>query len=235
MARNERRVTEAEWLRCDNALAMLEFFRGKASDRKFRLFACACCRLIWALLPAQCNCDLVAAVEDHPDGSFDDPELHAALVASSARERDFAQDQGYWAVKYLGRSYYKLSPCDSACTVAVKVAERRASKEHPTLPAAAKWQPLREALPDPGLVRCIFGNPLRPPPPLDPSWLAWYDRSVVRLAQLIYDDRRFQDLPVLADALEEAGCDSEDILSHLRGPGPHGRGCWVLDLVLAKG
>jgi hypothetical protein len=235
MANSERRMTEAEWLGCDSALAMLAFLQDKASDRKFRLFACACCRLIWALLPAQCNRDLVAAVEDHPDGKFDDPELQAAIDASSARVRDFLDDQGYWAVKYLGRSYYKLSPYESACTVAWKVAQRRVSEGHPSLPVAARRQALRDALPDPGLVRCIFGNPFRPPPPLDPSWLAWYGRSVVRLAQLIYDDRCFPDLPVLADALEEAGCDDKDILCHLRGPGPHARGCWPVDLILGKG
>jgi hypothetical protein len=50
----------------------------------------------------------------------------------------------------------------------------------------------------------------------------------------IYDDRRFQDLPILVDALEEAGCANVDILGHCRGPGPHARGCWVVDLILGK-
>jgi hypothetical protein len=55
------------------------------------------------------------------------------------------------------------------------------------------------------------------------------------LAHLIYDQRRFTDLPVLADALEEAGCTDQTILDHLRGPGPHVRGCWAVDLLLGKG
>jgi hypothetical protein len=54
------------------------------------------------------------------------------------------------------------------------------------------------------------------------------------LAQAIYNDHRFGDLPILADALEEAGCSATDILDHLRGPGPHVRGCWVVDLLLGK-
>ena len=57
---------------------------------------------------------------------------------------------------------------------------------------------------------------------------------MLNLAQAIYEERRFGDLPVLADALEEAGCTDADILSHCRGPGPHVRGCWVVDLLLGK-
>jgi hypothetical protein len=59
------------------------------------------------------------------------------------------------------------------------------------------------------------------------------DRKL-RLARLIYDERGFERMLELADALEEAGCDNDGILSHCRGPGPHVRGCWVVDLVLGK-
>jgi len=65
----------------------------------------------------------------------------------------------------------------------------------------------------------------------NPTWLT----SIVQsLATAIYDDKAFDHLPILADALQEAGCDNDDILNHLRGPGPHVRGCWALDLVLGK-
>ena len=70
--------------------------------------------------------------------------------------------------------------------------------------------------------------------PVDQCWLRWNDATVVRLAQRIYYERRFADLPILADALEEAGCTNADILDHCRRPGPHVRGCWVVDLVLGK-
>jgi hypothetical protein len=79
----------------------------------------------------------------------------------------------------------------------------------------------------------LFGNPFRPVV-LDPRCLAWNDRCVERVAHRIYDERRFTDLPILADALEDAGCDIADILAHCRGPGPHLRGCWVVDLLLGK-
>jgi hypothetical protein len=84
------------------------------------------------------------------------------------------------------------------------------------------------------LLRDIFGNPFRSRPAINQSWLAWGDGTVPKLARAIYDERRFEELPVLADALEEAGCTDSDILSHCRGPGPHVRGCWVIDLLLGK-
>ena len=83
------------------------------------------------------------------------------------------------------------------------------------------------------LVREIFGNLFRPVN-VNPAWLVWNDGTIPKLAQSIYDDRAFDRLPVLADALEEAGCTNAEILEHCRGPGPHVRGCWVVDLVLGK-
>jgi hypothetical protein len=90
------------------------------------------------------------------------------------------------------------------------------------------------------LYRCIFGNPFRPVS-LDPAILAWNDAVVVRLAQAAYKERQLPAgtldncrLAVLADALEEAGCTDAEALSHLRGPGPHVRGCWVVDLLFGK-
>ncbi len=83
------------------------------------------------------------------------------------------------------------------------------------------------------LLRDIIGNPFRPDA-LDPSWLAWNDGAIRKMAQLIYDDRAFDRLPLLADALEDAGCTDADILAHCRGGGEHVRGCWVVDLILSK-
>jgi hypothetical protein len=83
------------------------------------------------------------------------------------------------------------------------------------------------------LLREVFGNPFRPVT-VDPASLAWNAGTVPRLAKVIYNERAFDRLPILADALEDAGCTDEQILSHCRGPGPHVRGCWVVDLLLAK-
>jgi hypothetical protein len=79
-------------------------------------------------------------------------------------------------------------------------------------------------------LRDIFGNPFRPAT-LD---AAWRTPTAVALAGQMYESRDFGAMPILADALQDAGCDSDDILNHCRGPGPHVRGCWVVDLVLGK-
>jgi hypothetical protein len=69
---------------------------------------------------------------------------------------------------------------------------------------------------------------------VDASRLGWDRRVFPTLAEAIYAERTFDRLPILADALEDAGCFEERVLSHLRSPGPHVRGCWALDLVLGK-
>jgi hypothetical protein len=93
---------------------------------------------------------------------------------------------------------------------------------------AIAWK--KEMLGQSALLREIFGNPFRPVT-VNPSWLT---SNVTGIAQAIYDERDFEDLPVLGDALEDAGCDNADILNHCRQPGEHVRGCWVVDLILGK-
>ncbi len=88
-----------------------------------------------------------------------------------------------------------------------------------------------ECLAQAELVRCIVGNPFRPAA----FSAAWRTSAVVDLAGGIYADRAFDRLPILADALMDAGCDDADVLAHCRGDGPHARGCWVVDLALGKG
>jgi hypothetical protein len=80
------------------------------------------------------------------------------------------------------------------------------------------------------LIRDIFGNPFRPVAS-DPAWLS---TPVVDLARTMYESRDFLAMPILGDALEEAGCSDADVLAHCRGDGPHTRGCWVVDAILKK-
>jgi hypothetical protein len=84
------------------------------------------------------------------------------------------------------------------------------------------------------LLRCLFGNPFRPMPPVNPSWLRWKNGTLGKIAQAIYDERRYEEMPILADALDEAGCTAPDILQHCRQHKEHVRGCWVVDLLLGK-
>ena len=213
-------MTEADWLTAGDPLPLLWFLKGRASDRKLRLFACACCRRLWPLLPDPANRALVAAVEDRPDGTRDDPDLWAAIEASSRREREWTGDWGYLAVKYLGRTYYKVGPFDGAVAVAQHVVSRVRQSGDAAAERAAQA----------GLVRDVFGHPFGPVA-FDPGWRT---ADVVGLARGIYDGRAFDQLPLLADALMDAGCDDEGIIAHCRAVGPHVRGCWVVDRALGK-
>ena len=88
------------------------------------------------------------------------------------------------------------------------------------------------------LLRCLFGNPWQSAglAPVGPEWARMREpwKTPYWFAQRIYNEHRWEDLPILADMLEEAGCDSPNALAHLREPGPHARGCWVIDLLLDK-
>jgi hypothetical protein len=125
-------VTEAEWLTASDPMSMLEFLRGKASDRRVRLLGCNCCRRCWPLLDNRSRSG-VEASERYADGGID-----------------------------------------------------------------------RDAL------------------------------RVTALAHRMYESRDFSAMPILADALQDAGCDNDDILTHCRGGGEHVRGCSVVDLILGK-
>ncbi len=117
-----------------------------------------------------------------------------------------------------------------AATVAVELPIRKAVQAGQT-PDSAKANAGAPARADVcGMLREVFGNPFRPAS-LDPRWLT---PTVVDLARAIYEDRVFERLPILADALMDAGCDNEAILQHCRGPGPHVRGCWVVDAILGR-
>jgi hypothetical protein len=84
------------------------------------------------------------------------------------------------------------------------------------------------------LIRELFHNPFRQAF-VDPSWLSWNSRTVPRIAEGIYAERAFDRMPILHDALLDAGCTDEALLTHCRNPEGHVRGCWALDLILGKG
>jgi hypothetical protein len=227
-------MTEQEWLASREPRAMLAFLlgRGKATDRKVRLFGCACCRLIWDLLPDPRNRDMVLAIEDHPDGSFSDPDLDEAISASSLRECELSSNPVYWVAKYLGRGFYKMTAGTSALTVALKAAA--------TVPGGLAREAHMAEQAD--RLRDILGTlSFRPLPPLPPAVLAWHDGTIPRIAEGIYEDRKLPEgtldngrLAILADALLDAGCQDEALMQHCREPDVHVRGCWAVDLVLGK-
>jgi hypothetical protein len=220
-------VTEAEWLACTEPQTMLEFLRGKASDRKLRLFAVACCRRAWGSLKDERCRAAVEVAESYADGLTTEAALGSARAAASGvawgeegrNAAVFAASED--ASVAAGVTLYYLA-CDAA----------NKDSRHVTADAARAAARMLLA----PLLRDIF-NPFHP---VSLS-LACLMPQVVALAQAAYDERELPAghldparLAVLADALEDAGCTQADILNHLRGPGPHVRGCWAVDLLLGK-
>lgn len=215
-------MTEAEWMTATDPTPMLEFLRDKATDRKLRLFAVACCRRVWHLIPEGASKHAVEVAERYADRLVGDRERSAAH-----RAKDICNEAKFAVAR--SRHFPNLvSRCATHCLM--NVASQPTLKPVDT---ATKWEVARnvEGTAHAGFVRDIFGNPFRPVT-LDHSWLT---STVVQLATGIYADRAFDGMPILADALQDAGCDNDDILNHLRDPNTtHVRGCWALDLVLGK-
>jgi hypothetical protein len=232
-------MTEAEWQACTDPQPMLDFLRGRVSERKLRLFAAACCRRAWHLLFHEWSRRAVEAAERSADGTLEEEELaRAASAAGSAALYQLAGPLPTSAGALRSAAFAALNaahddPHTAADNAAANVASAayHAATAAGLLVAAAAHQAERAALAR--LVMEVFGNPFRPTP-VAASVLRWNGGRVPKLALAIYEGRRFDDLPVLADALEEAGCDNEKVLGHLRGPGPHVRGCHVLDLILGR-
>ncbi len=216
-------MTEEEFAVCRELHRVVSFLRVTASDRKKRLLACACFRVFWTVLVTRGaklrdwyrQLDLwvpaaVTASESFADGLIGKQELRAARKGGSGGPFNIC-----WNVCRTDKDAALLVPWGFGAII---------SEEQLDLPVDDATRQL---------IHDIFGNPFRPST-IDPAWLTWRDGTAVKLAQTIYDDRRYDLLPILADALHEAGCCDEAILDHCRGPGPHVRGCWVVDLMLGK-
>jgi hypothetical protein len=204
-------MTEAEWLASKDPYRMLDHVVGWTSERKLRLFACACCRRIWPLLKTARARHAVETSERYADDRARLKELKAAYGATTGVSA--AELAAGWAAK-LGR------------VKAPRLAAIWAAR------AAADWRGESEAQAE--LLRDVFGDCFERFT-INPTWLTWNDGAVRNIAEAIYEERTFEQMPILADALEDAGCDNAEILNHCRAPGVHVRGCWAVDLLLGKG
>lgn len=209
-------MTEAEWLAATNPTPMWWLVEGRTTERQLRLVACACCRRIWHLLTDEGSKLLIEAAEQLADGLMS-IERAAQLLESVSGPTARALEIDEYSV---ARSALISHPAINRAvpSLAATLAERGGrSREH-------------EACAQTTLFHDIFGNPFRPVS-VDPSWLT---STVVALAEGIYQERAFERLPILADALMDAGCDHADVLNHCRGEGSHVRGCWVVDLLTGR-
>ena len=255
-------MTEEEWLACEDPKLMLRFLLGtnervqdlvafprcKGSARKLRLFACACYHRIRHLLPDELARACVETAERVADGVPPSEEFRQA--ESRLRERLKPLEERMRVAR--GKERVALLPTYAALALALQVVLREAPKaayyasSNAYLHGAEIMNPgasrpydramsesrMAEERAQTDLLRDIFGTlPFRPGE-FAPHWRT---DNVVALARTIYEERCFDRLPILADALLDAGCDSEAILSHCRSSGSHVRGCWVIDLLLGKG
>jgi hypothetical protein len=213
---------------------MLADLNGRASERKLRLFACFCYRRFHEYLNSDEDSDGLFAVdlaEAYADGlatPADLAEVREEIVAGLWDHCSSAVVRHQIAELATAVPLGDVTPAANAfifwveSNVSSEEVEGEVRPEH-----AAMCEVLRD----------LIGNPFRPVS-LDP---AWQTSTVVALAHAVYDNRALPvgtldhaRLDILADALEEVGCTDQSILEHLRGPGPHVRGCWPVDLVLAN-
>jgi hypothetical protein len=256
-------MTEAEWATGTHSYPLLQYLRGKVSHRKLRLFGCSCCRRLKDIpkLPAS-YLKIIDKTQAFADGQLSDqafvsvfpagyrrPPRAALTAASVARmailalnwpdsERprwDINEEEetvelvrGHWAPGEYAEHYTSRICLHAAHAETLALLgpgfTRRSDPER--FRSVMETADVTHAT----LFRDIAGNPFRSVA-FSPSWRT---SSALGLALSMYDARDFAAMPILADALEEAGCDQPDILAHCRGPGPHVCGCWVVDLVLGK-
>lgn len=219
-------MTEVEWLTSTDPAPMLAALDQESSKRRLRLFACACCRHIWHLLSEK-ERFIVESVERYAEGQISAQEmykvadinpafgipnyvaLHSSGSTRAARE---TASPGAWYSAQRVRAFVVDTVRETAGAGGRK----------------AEWQK------QVALLRCIFGSPFRPSRPLPPTVLAWNSNTVVCIAKSIDINGDYGQCPILADALLDAGCPDDALIAHLRQPGPHVRGCHVIDLILGR-
>ena len=234
-------MNKKQWLASADPQMMLAHLKGRASDRKLRLFAVACCRRFWPLVSRDdVSRQVVEVAERFADGIATVKECHLARATAEVLWGPGA-DRILCAVRELARAAVKskasgaaLDACREAASLAGRVARaaaREANKSDAEADAAERCAIALERRQQVVPLRCIFGNPFKPVA-ADPNWLT---STVLLLARGSYEEKAFDRMPILADALQDAGCASDDVLNHLRHDADHVRGCWALDLVLGKG
>jgi hypothetical protein len=218
-------VTEAEWLAAvqfDDAMCSTAIGSQGWSFRKETLFSVACSRRVLSLLPDERGARLlaefeVAALAPTPSASYARP-LSDYVIEALQDSESTADPRLLFALGAVTRGY--ISQVAEDCALAVAGAKRRGWVTVEPDPEEGRAQA--------GIIRDIVGNPFRPVS----FSLSWRTDTVLALAHQMYESREFSAMPILADALQDAGCDSADILSHCRAKQEHVRGCWVVGLVL---
>ena len=213
-------LLEREWMKNPFPEHWIRYLpKSRRSARKRRLFACACCRYVRDKLTEEVSHRSIEAAEQFADGKIDLTEL--AAVRKTHRQE--CKRNGLFEIRNKPKT-----GCGEFFLARESTAHPKGLQESRVVRAAISLAGERSFVAP--LAYDIFGNPYRLQTP-DPTWLT---PNVRHLAEIIYEDRQFDAMPILGDALEEAGCENETILSHCREYPTHARGCWVVDLLLNK-
>jgi hypothetical protein len=217
-------MDEGEWLASTDPQEMLGFLRNRGSNRKRRLFACACVRRIWKRLPDTRSRRAVEVAERYADGEANRADLTRARKEVQ-RTLEELLSGGFNSVP-------RFTAGAAFCATVISLSSQYLSATSQYAQVSTGY---REGPAQSRLLRCVFGNPFCRIP-FSP---AWRTAAVLTLASAAYEARNMptgtlHHLAALANALKDAGCTDADILGHLREKGPHVRGCWVVDRLLAK-
>ena len=213
-------MTETEWLVCSTSTAMMRIVEAKGSERKLRLFAIACCLPLWDWVSDVPTRHALETAELFCDGLRDREALRTARCAAARPRLHVEIADGMAADAIQGTAYLQRHSLQEVYIWAANAIGRLGMRQQTE-------EECRQA----SLLRDIFGPLLFRPVTTKHSWLT---SIAVAVARGIYEDRAFDRLPILADALQDACCEEEEILNHCRSEGPHVKGCWVVDLVLGK-
>src|SRR5262245_44816613 len=217
-------MTESDWLTTDDPLWMLAFAGSRMSARKHRLFAVACCRQFSHLLSAQ-SLQALDTAEQLADSLASESQRREARGKALTAPRHTEGRKSYFARQKMAVVHSLSAHAGEAALFACRYAIAEGT-------GITRWTPDEQPRPDlvAAYLRDITGSPYLTVT-LDSSWRT---ANTLDLSRTIYDERAFDRLPILADALMDAGCDNPELLGHLRSPGPHVRGCWALDLILGR-
>jgi len=220
-------MTETDWLLSPHPAPMLSFLRKRTSERKLRLFACACCGRVAKQLNRFARKSLRVA-EQYADAKVSSEKLRFAWQDARRASQAVYREAREVPETSEGVAMFAVAlSCETDIDRVLSAVGMTARCEAYPVDTSRLADAHRQQVP---LLIDIFGNPFRPIT-LDPSWLT---STVITLATGMYEEKAFDRMPILADALKDAGCDNEDILNHCRQLGEHTRGCWCVDLLLAK-
>ncbi len=235
-------MTEAEWVACGSPAAMFVQIGGTALDRKRRLLGCGLGRHMWPALRDARSRAAVEVAERYADAAATEDQLAEAEAGARAvmlKMRKYNRSRSRY--ECLGTAVPVWASGSGVRGWGVGDTSEGDPAGGPAADAAI-WEDAAEAMSREGgewhgelrwlcgTVRCVFGNPFQPVT----FGRNWRKKSVTEVAQAIYDERAFDRMPALADALEAVGCEDAEVLAHCRSGGPHVRGCWVVDGVLGK-